>query len=442
MTAFDALLVPAELREATSGGSWLAAMLEVERALAAAGAAAGFVPAASAEAIAAACTDAGAFSWEELMDEGRGVGNPVEPLVRALRARVGRAHERFVHTGATSQDVLDSAAMLVTRGAVAHVLRHVDEGTGSCARLAREHRDTPMAARTLLQQAVPTTFGLVAAGWLVALLDARRPLAELVRTGLAVQLGGAGGTLAALGDRGLLMTEELARELDLAVPTLPWHTNRVRIAELGAALGTLAGACGKIGLDVALLSQAEVAEVREPAGGGSSTMPQKRNPVDATRARACARLAGAQAAVLHGSLEQEHQRAAGAWHAEWVALSGALAYAGGAAGGIAASLAGLEVDPGRMRANLDAGGGRILAERVARGLSERLGGGGSHQLVAEAAAAPSFREALLADPRMSLDPDDLESLLDPTTYLGSAGAFVERALARFATEVRGMKDGE
>jgi 3-carboxy-cis,cis-muconate cycloisomerase len=248
VTAFDALFVPEELREAVCGQSWLEAMLEVERALAAAGVSVGLVPPASAEVIAQACADAGSFRWEELIDQGHAVGNPVEPLVRALRARVGAEHERFVHHGATSQDVLDSAAMLVAREAGAHVLDHLDGAAAGCARLARDHRSTPMAARTLLQHAVPTTFGLVAAGWLTALLDARQRLRELAGDGLAVQLGGAAGTLAAYGDDGPRVVELLARELDLAVPTLPWHTNRVRIAELGAALAAAAGVCGKIGL--------------------------------------------------------------------------------------------------------------------------------------------------------------------------------------------------
>jgi 3-carboxy-cis,cis-muconate cycloisomerase len=310
----------------------------------------------------------------------------------------------------------------------------VESAAATCAALAREHRDTPMAARTLLQQAVPTTFGLVAAGWLVGLLDARSGLAGAAETGLAVQLGGAAGTLASLGDHGPRVAEELARELELAVPTLPWHTNRVRIAELGAALATAAGVCGKIGLDVVLLSQTEVDEVCEGSGGGSSTMPQKRNPVRATLARACASLAAGQAGVLQATLAQEHERAAGAWHAEWVALCGALSYSGGAASAAAESLAALEVDPQRMRANLDASGGVILAERVASALAGELGRGPAHELVAEAAAAPSFREALLAEPRSPLAAEQLDELLDPTTYLGSSGAFVDRALERHAAE--------
>ena len=436
MTAFDALFVPAPVREAVSGRSWLEALLEVERALAAAGATVSVVPQAAADAIAAACADADAFRWEELLGQGHAVGNPVEPLVRALRARVGVEHEAFVHFGATSQDVLDSAAMLVARESLAHVLGHVDAVAAPCAGLGRDQRKAPKAARTLLQQAVPTTFGLVAAGWLVAVLDARERLAELAGAGLAVQLGGAAGTLAALGEDGPRVVDELARELDLTVPTLPWHTNRVRIAEVGSALATAAGVCGKIGLDVVLLSQTEVAEVREASGGGSSTMPQKRNPVQATLARACARLAAAHASVLQETLVQEHERAAGAWHAEWAALCGALAYAGGAAAAAAESLAGLQVDAQRMRVNLDAGGGLVLAERIALALAETMTREAAHELVAEAAAAPSFREALLADSRNPLAAGELDALLDPTTYLGSADALVDRALARYGA-VRG-----
>ena len=436
MTAFDALFVPAAIRDAVSGQAWLGAMLDVEGSLATACASVGAVPAASAEVIAEVCAEPDAFRWDELIDQGRAVGNPVEPLVRALRARVGDEHEQFVHFGATSQDILDTAAMLVARECIAHILSDVDRAAEQCARLARAHRGTPMAARTLLQQAVPTTFGLVAAGWLVGLLDARRRLRELAEAGLAVQLGGAAGTLAALAEDGARVVDELARALDLRVPTVPWHTNRVRVAELGAALGTVAGVCGKIGLDVVLLSQTEVGEVRESTGGGSSTMPQKRNPVRATLARACARLAASHAAVLQGSLVQEHERAAGAWHAEWEALCGTLAFAGGAADAASESLAGLEVDANRMRTNLDASGGLIVAERVALVLAGRVGRGAAHELVAAAAAAPGFREALVADPRNSLSAEELDALLDPVGYLGSAEALVDRALDRHDAERR------
>ena len=412
MTAFEALFVPADLRQAVSSRSWLLAMLETERALAAAGAVVGLVPDASAEAIAAACADADGYSWDELLDQGRAVGNPAEPLVRVLRARVGDEHERFVHLGATSQDVLDTAAMLVSRNAVALVLSHADAAAETCATLAREHRSTPMAARTLVQQAVPTTFGLVAAGWLVALLDARRRLADLAETGLAVQLGGAAGTLSALGDEGMRTVEALAGELGLAVPTLPWHTNRVRVAGLGAALATLAGVCGKIGLDVVQLSQTEVAEVREAKGGGSSAMPHKRNPVAAICALACAQQAPGLAATLLGAMAQEHERAAGAWHAEWRPLGELLRSTGSAVAWLRDSLEGLEVDPERMRANLEATGGRIMAERLKGELAEAD--------LERALESEDFRAAV----------EDLGAgdLLDPAAYLGSAGELVDRAL--------------
>ncbi len=276
---FDALFVPAPLREAVSDEAWLRAMLAAERALAAAEARVGVISDADAEAVAAAC--AGAFDLESLIAEGRSVGNPVEPLVRALRASAERAH-----WGATSQDVLDTATALVARDAGALVVEELRGLAAACATLAEHHRATVMAARTLLQQAVPTTFGLKAASWLVGSVHARTRLEPAVR--LPAQLGGAGGTLAALGDRGVEVLHAYAEELGLFEPVLPWHTRRLPIAELGSALAVAASFAGKIALDVELLAQTEVAEVREPAEGGSSTMPHKRNPVGSTLARACA----------------------------------------------------------------------------------------------------------------------------------------------------------
>jgi 3-carboxy-cis,cis-muconate cycloisomerase len=435
VNAFEPLFVPDRLREAVSGDAWLAAMLDAERALARAGERAGVVPTAAADAIAEACA-LDAYDWNELLEQGRAVGNPVEPLVRAVRARVDAEHARYVHFGATSQDVLDTAAMLVSRNALGMVVPELDRLAGLCAGLARAHRSTPSVARTLLQQAVPTTFGLVAAGWLVGVLDARRRVVELRDHGLAAQLGGAAGTLAALGDAGLRVAELFAAELELELPTLPWHTNRVRLAELGSALAICAGVAAKIGLDVALRSQIEVGEVREAAGGGSSTMPQKRNPVHATIARACARVAAGHASVLQASLPGELERAAGAWHAEWDALTGVLAYGGAAVAAAAASLDGLVVDADRMRANLDATGGLVVSERVALRLAGELGRDAAQELVAAAAATEQpFREALVADSRLPLSVEELDALLDPTTYVGSADVLVERALTQYHREV-------
>lgn len=441
MSAFGLLFAPDGLHDAVSGRSWLRAMLDAERGLAQAGVRAGVVPAADAAVIAAACTPDG-LDWEQLLRDGRRAGAPVEPLVRELVARVGEDRARYVHLGATTQDIVDTAAMLVAYRALDLVLGELDRVTGFCADLAREHRDTPIAARTMLQQAVPTTFGLKAAVWLVAALDARARLAGL-RATLPAQLGGAGGTLAAMGEHGLELARLFAGELGLAEPTLPWHTSRTPVAELGAALDVAAGTAAKAGLDVLLLAQTEVGEVREGGGGGSSTaMPQKRNAVGAMRARAAAELAHAYASVLLGALAQEHERAAGSWQAEWDALSGCLLYAGGAVAALAGSLEGLEVDRVRMRSNLDATGA-IAAERIAIVLTGRLGSTKARTLVRDASlraaetGRPLGEELALLD--TGLEPDEIRAALEPTTYLGSAGALVDRALARWEAE-RGTRE--
>jgi 3-carboxy-cis,cis-muconate cycloisomerase len=407
---FERIFVPAEFRAAVSDRAWLQAMLDVERALAAAEAQAGVIPAEAAEAIAAACSSE-RFDPVQLGDEGRAAGNPVEPLVRALTAAVEPDAARYVHWGATSQDVLDTAAMLVSRRALDLLLESTAAVARESAQLAEAHRDTPMAGRTLLQQAVPTTFGLKAAGWLVGVLEARRGLVR-ARERLAVQLGGAAGTLAPLGEAGPDVLRLFAEELGLDDPLTPWHTNRVRVAELGSALAVAAGALAKIGLDVALMAQTEVGEVAEAEGGVSSTMPQKRNPVGSVLAIACARQVAAQASVLTAALPQEHERAAGGWHSEWPALSAALAHAGGAAAGAHRALEGLEVDTERMRANL---GVAAMAEQQAFALAEQVG----------------RREAYERIAREGVREDDL----DPAEYLGSADTFVERVLALYRSEL-------
>jgi 3-carboxy-cis,cis-muconate cycloisomerase len=254
-----------------------------------------------------------------------------------------------------------------------------------------------------------------------------------------VQFGGAAGTLAAVGEDGRAIVRLLADDLGLAEPVLPWHTNRVRIAELGGALAVTAGVLGKIAHDVVLLAQTEVGEAREEIGGGSSTLPHKRNPIESTLARACARLVAGFASVLTSSIDQEHERAAGAWHAEWEALSGALAYTGGAAHGVARAMRSLQVDAERMRRNLDATNGLVLAERVSFTLAARFGRAEGHEIAQEAAervaaSGRSLGEELRTDDRVQLSEAELEALLDPTTYLGSAEAFVDRALELYRAE--------
>ena len=439
MTAFDALFVPDDLREAVSGRSWLEAMLEAERALANAGALAGIVPEEAAAKIAEECS-ADAYDWDVLLLEWRRSGSPADALVRTLVRRAGEDAGRWVHLGATSQDIVDTAAMLVARQALGLVVGRLTLAADACAELARAHRDTPMAGRTLLQHAVPTTFGLKAAGWLVGLADARGRLAELRET-LPAQLGGAAGTLSALGERGIEVSALFARELALAEPTLPWHANRTPVAELGAALAIVAGVIGKVALDLQLLAQTEVAEVREAGdGGGSSAMPQKRNPVGATWARAGAELARGHASVLIGAPAVEHERGAGAWQAEGDALSGALSTTGGAAAALAGALDVLEVDAKRMRANLDLSGGAIVAERLALVLAERLGRGEARTLVRTASLRAAENGGTLRDAvagESGLTTAELDAVFDPASYLGSAGALVDRALARYESEREG-----
>jgi 3-carboxy-cis,cis-muconate cycloisomerase len=420
---FAPLFVPDAVREAVSGRAWLAAMLDAERALALAEARAGVIPEDAARAIAAAC-EPDRFDAEELGLAGRSVANPVEPLVRALREAVGSDASEHVHRGATSQDVLDTSAALVARRALEPIMLDLDAVARACAGLAEAHRDTVVAGRTLLQQAAPTTFGLKAAGWLVGVVEARRQLVD-VRGRLAAELGGAVGTLAALGPRGPEVLSLFAAELDLAEPVVPWHAVRTRIAELGAALAIAAGACAKVARDVTLLAQTEVAEVATGDDGRSSTMPHKRNPAAAVLALACAGQAAAQAGVLSASLTGEHERAAGAWQAEWTALSAALAAAGGAAAATRTTLERLRVDPERMRRNLAE---ETLSERAALLLGERLG---QRQAREALAAGRPLREVLAEH----LPGDEVEQALDPAGYLGAAGVFVERALALYRAEL-------
>jgi 3-carboxy-cis,cis-muconate cycloisomerase len=348
---FGPSLTTPAMAAAVSDTSWLAAMLSFEAALASVQARLGLIPPDAAFVIAAAC-DPNRFDIEAIGQHAAASASPVVPLVDALREEVGGDEARFVHHGATSQDVLDTAMMLVSRGALDLLLADLSELASECAALAERHRDTPMAGRTLLQQARPITFGYKAAMWLMGVLDARRDLAPMRRDRLAIQLGGPVGTLDSFGPLAPELIAGLAQELGLVEPVLPWHSTRGRIAELGSGLAIAAGAAAKVALDLCLLAQTEVGEVSEAAGGRSSAMPHKRNPARAVEARAAFAGATAQAAVLHAAQVGEHERAAGAWQSEWPALSEAFRLAAGAVGRTREALTGLQVHTDRMRENL------------------------------------------------------------------------------------------
>ena len=353
---FDGVLARGGVREAVADAAWLQAMLDAEVALARARGLSGEPLAA----IEAACRPEH-FDPAALGREAAAGGNPVVPLAAALRERAGDE----AHRGATSQDILDTAAMLVARRALEPLTADLAGAAQAAWLLAREHRATAMAARTLLQQAVPTTFGRQAAGWAAALDGA---VARLRALRLPAQLGGPGGTLEGLGRD---VPERFAAELGLLAPALPWHTDRTPIAELAAALGIACGTVAKAARDVVLLAQTEVAEVREGAPGGSSSMPHKRNPVAAVSALGCAREAPAYVASVLASMEQEHQRAAGAWHAEWRPFTVLLVATGSAAAWLRTCLENLEVDPRRMRANLDVPGDDRAGVAAAAALVDR-----------------------------------------------------------------------
>jgi 3-carboxy-cis,cis-muconate cycloisomerase len=451
--------------------AWLQAMLDAEAGLARALERAGLTPAGSGAAV-TATAEASNFDPDELGELAALTGNPVPGLARALARRVPQTAVSAVHRGATSQDIIDTAAMLLAKRAIDVMLADLARAAEAAAELAEAHRASMMIGRTLLQQAVPVTFGLVAAGWLTSVDEAREGLAAVRSRRLAVQFGGAAGTLASLGDHGQRVAALLAEELGLALPVLPWHTDRLRIIDLGVALARVAAALGKIARDVTLLAQAEVGEISEgsassagPAGGGpsaarsadprgpdpqvaaasprrggSSAMPHKRNPVASIAILGCTRQVPGLLGILVSNSEHELQRAAGAWHAEWEPLAALLRLTGSASSWAAELLPGLVVDASRMAANLAATKGLPLAEHVSSLLAGVLGGAQAHDLVAEAGARAvgaglPLRDVLLAVPKLEerlsaagITAEQIDSALEPAGYLGATDAFITAAL--------------
>ncbi len=416
------------------------AMLIFEAALARSEAHVGLLPQEAATSIADQCK-VELFDVAALYREAAIAGTPAIPLVRMLTALIEGEAQKFVHWGATSQDAIDTAMMLQIRDGLDLLIEDLYGVCTACAKLAEQHRHTLMVGRTLLQQALPITFGLKAARWLALAVRQVHALQEHREKKLAVQLGGAAGTLASLGDNGLQVVELLAEELALPTPDLPWHTERDRIAEIVVALGVVAGAMAKIAGDVVLLAQTEVSEVTEstaPGKGGSSAMPQKHNPVDATSAIASARLAIGVVPVLLSAMAQEHERAVGGWQAEWVAIPNLFRYTASAVEHIRHAVSGLQVDAERMSTNLALTKGLVMAESLTMTLATHMGKAEAHHIVQTVCeqvvkSGITLRQAAMADKRVSsiLSTEDIDHALAPGSYLGSTDTFIERALASY-----------
>jgi 3-carboxy-cis,cis-muconate cycloisomerase len=443
-TSLSPLLAPmlssAAMRAICDDAAYLQYMLDFEAALARAEAGAGVIPTAVAEPIAKACK-VGAFDLGALAEAATRSGNLAIPLVKALTAEVAKADAeaaRYVHWGATSQDVIDTATMLTLRAAIDALLGDLDRAIAGFAGLARKHRDTAMVARTWLQHALPMPFGLKLAEYASALHRSRMRLRRLRSEGLALQFGGAAGTLAALGDKGIQVAEKLAQELGLPLPEAPWHTHRDRIAEAASVFAILTGSCGKIARDVSLMMQTDVAEAFEPSGegrGGSSTMPHKRNPVAAASILAAATMAPNLAATIFAAQVQDHERSAGPWHAEWPTLPMLQLVTSGALAATVELAEGLEVDAARMRVNLGATHGLIMAEAVTFALAEKIGKSEAHHLMEAAskkavADKTDLRDVLAADPKVTahLDAGQLTKLFEPMAYQGVSQALIDRLL--------------
>lgn len=447
MQYLDGLFRSTAVEKAMSGDSHLARMLEVEAALALAEAEVGLLSPAVALNI-QSCCDLEMLDREALVDGAKQNGNLAIPLVKLLTQAVAKKAPdagRFVHWGATSQDIIDTALVLQTREALSSILGDLRRICDALRALTERHRKTVMPGRTWMQHAIPVTFGVKTAYMLSAVHRQLLRIQDVRASVAVVQFGGAAGTLAALGGNGALVSKAMAKYLGLAEPTTPWHSHRDRIAEVAACLGVLCGVLGKIARDVSLMGQTEVGEVSELRGqdrGSSSTMPQKNNPVLSAAILAnCVRVPGLVSTVL-AAMVQEHERGLGGWHAEWETLPEIISLSGGAAERTSELLSGLEVHGERMRANLDLEKGMIFCETISAALSQKIGKSAAHELVQQAVKQAKqqdrhLREVLCetAGAQEQLSSDDIVQLFVPERYLGSAELFIARVLADCADPI-------
>jgi 3-carboxy-cis,cis-muconate cycloisomerase len=437
----DPLFTTDQARAVFSDRGRLQGMLDFEAALAQALMRAGVTASGVAAAIQAQCK-AEFFAMDTLAREAGLAGNLAIPLVKALTAAVAKSDEKaagFVHWGATSQDAIDTGLVLQLRHAFDLMTRQLHDLSDALARVTEAHRTTLLAGRTWLQQASPITFGLKTAGWLDAVNRDRARVAAARKRVLVLQFGGAVGTLAALGEQGPAVARALAEELKLELPSLPWHTHRDRLAEVAATLGMLVGTLGKIARDVSLMAQTEVGEALEPSApgkGGSSTLPHKRNPVGSAVVLAAAIRVPALVSTMLAAMVQEQERGLGGWHAEWETLPEIFLLAAGALSHTMEIVDGLEVHEEKMTHNLRATHGLILAEAVAIALAKHMGKLPAHHLIERAASRAlesgrSLRDVLLEDKqvREHLSETEINKLLDPKNYTGSAESMIDQVLA-------------
>ncbi|MCK8667630.1 3-carboxy-cis,cis-muconate cycloisomerase [Pseudomonas azerbaijanoccidens] len=438
---FDAYFTARDMREVFCDQGRVQAMLDFEAALARAEARVGLIPVSAVAPIEAACS-AGLYDFAALGEAIATAGNSAIPLVKALGKQIA-AHnaeaERYVHLGATSQDVMDSGLVLQLRRALELIENDLAQLGQILATQAQRYAATPLAGRTWLQHATPVTLGMKIAGWLGAVTRSRQRLLELKPRLLVLQFGGASGTLAALGEQAMPIAQALSEELQLTLPDQPWHTQRDRVVEFGAVLGLIAGSLGKMGRDISLLMQTEAGEVFEPSApgkGGSSTMPHKRNPVGAAVLIGAATRVPGLLSTLFSAMPQEHERSLGLWHAEWETLPEICCLVSGSLQQALLIAQGLEVDAARMTRNLDLTQGLVLAEAVSIVLAQRVGRDTAHHLLEQfckrAVAEQRHLRAVLGDePQVTaeLTAAELDHLLDPAHYLGQAKTWVERAVA-------------
>lgn len=432
------LYASAAMRAIMSDQARLQRLLDFEAALARAEASLGVVTATAAVEIGEAC-QAERYNITTLLDEAAPSGNIANAVLNALMSEVAQRNAvaaGFVHWGASSQDLIDTALVLELRAAIDALLADLETAIKGFTTLAGRHRRTLTVARTEMQHALPMPFGLKLAGYAAALARSRDRLVRLRREALVLQFGGSAGTLAALGERGFSVAERLAALLDLQLPDAPWHSHRDRLAEVAAAFAILAGTCGKIARDVALMMQIEVGEASEPQTPGrsaSSTLPHKRNPTAAAAALSAATIAPNLAASILAAQDQEHERGLGGWQSEWVSFPTLALVTSGALNAVADIAEALEIDLDRLRANLELSGGRIMAEAVSFALAEKIGGTEAQRLVQElslraAQEKRALKELLLGDLRVRthLSNSEIEKLFIPLTYQGSAQLFLER----------------